>query len=188
MRLLAIAAAAICLTSCSINGEAADPRPVYVDAAASAFSSGNSGPALPEDVSECVGAALVDVVGAEDLRDANVSAQELADADDLASLDVELPSDATERLTEDLAACDLGEALEGPLLDTFAAESGGPLTEGAATCVLEAADDRGIEAGMAATFVDRSSGTAGFDELLDGVAACPTAVAELLVNGFGQSR
>jgi hypothetical protein len=180
--------AALLGPACSTGDDDADPRAVYVDAAASAFSSGSGGPPLPDDVATCVGAALVDLVGSEELQDAGVTAQELADAADLRSLDVDLPRDAPARLGTALGACELGGAVERPLLDAFAAESGAPLSTDAATCVTAGADDAAIEAGLAETFIDRSSGTAGFDELLDAVGACPDAVAELLVNGFGQQR
>jgi hypothetical protein len=185
MRALAIGAV---LGAACAGGGSADPRDVYVDAAASAFTSGNGGPALPGDVADCVGAALVDLAGTTELREAGVSAQELADADDLRSLGLELPDDAEARLTADLADCDLGAAAEGPFLSAFASESGAPLSARATGCVLAAADDRAIEAGLAASFVDRSRGTAGFDELLDAIGACPDAVGELLVNGFGKQR
>ena len=173
---------------CLVDDDPADLRDDYVDAAATAFTSGNGGPPLPADLARCVGAALVDLPGATELREAGVSTQELADADDLRSLDVDLPADAPERLAADLGDCDLGAAVEGPLLDAFAAESGGPISDEAAGCVTEGADDGAIESGLAATFIDRTDGTAGFDELLDALGGCPEAVGDLLVNGFGQQR
>lgn len=177
-------AGALAIAGCTVGQSDAETRAIYVDAAASAFTSGEGGPPLPDDVAGCVGEAIVDVPGSEALRDAGVDGQDLADAADLRSLDVDLPDDAVDRLAEGLAACDLAAAIERPLLDAFAAESGAPLPDAAADCVVEAADDRAVEHGLAETFVDRSVGTPGFDALLLGLAGCPEASAELLVNGF----
>lgn len=164
-----------------------DPRQAYVDALATAFTSGNGGPPLDEEVARCAAGALVDVVGVEALRRADVSGQELADAADLRSLEVQVPSDAAATLATDFDACDLGPAVEGPLLDAFAAESGAALSDPARSCVADQASDAAIEAGLAATFVDEANGDPGFDEILAGVGACPAAMIELLHNGFEQA-
>lgn len=175
-------AVALAIAGCTVGQSDADARAVYVDAAASAFTSGEGGPPLPDEVAECVGEAIVDVPGTEALREAGIDGQDLADAPDLRSLDVDLPDDAVDQLAEDLAACDLAAGIERPLLDAFAAESGAPLTDRAAGCVVDAADDAAVERGLAESFVDRSVGTPGFDALLRGLADCPEASTELLLS------
>lgn len=150
-----------------------------MDAAASAFTSGKGGPPLPEALAECVGEALVDLPGAEALRDAGVSGQELADAPDLVSLQVELPGDAAARLADDLATCGLGPVVEEVLLDAGLDEIGAALSDDARRCVLDASEDAEVEAGLAATFVDRASGTEGFDTVVEAIDECPEAAAEI---------
>lgn len=150
-----------------------------MDAASSAFTSGKGGPPLPEPLAECVGEALVDLPGVEALREAGVSGQELADAPDLVSLRVELPDDAVARLTDDLGRCGLGPVIEEVLLDAALDEIGAGLSRDARRCVLDASGEAEVEAGLAATFVDRSSGTEGFDTVVEAIDECPDAVAEV---------
>jgi hypothetical protein len=171
--LVVVAAAGAC------SGSSANPRPVYVDAASSAFTSGKGGPPLPAELAECVGEALVDLPGAEALRDAGVNGQELADAPDLASLEVELPDEPEAQLADDLGDCGLGPAIEKLLLDAALADADVTLSADARACVLDASDDAEVEAGLAATFVDRTNGTPGFDTVVEAIDACPDAVAEL---------
>lgn len=168
----------VALLVAACNGSA-DPRATYVDAAASAFTSGEGGPPLPEELAQCVGEALVDLSGAEALRDAGVSGQEMADAPDLVSLDVELPDGSAARLADALGDCGLGAVMEELLLDAGLDEAGVELSAGARSCVLEASDDVQVEAGLAATFVDRANGTEGFDTVTEAIGQCPDAVAEL---------
>ena len=56
---------------------------------------------------------LVDVVGVDALTEAGISPDEFAAPDDLASLGVELPDDATAVLGDALGECDVVETLEG---------------------------------------------------------------------------
>lgn len=177
MRRLLLVLVVVVTAACS--GSSADPRPTYVDAAASAFTSGKGGPPLPEELAECVGEALVDLPGAEALRDAGVSGQELADAPDLASLDVELPDEPEARLADDFAACGLGPVMEELLLDAALDEIGASLSPDSRRCVLEASVDAEVEAGLAATFVDLANGTGGFDTVIEAIDECPEALADL---------
>lgn len=149
-----------------------DPRDAYVAAAASAFTSGNGGPALASDVAECVGAALVDVVGAPELTSRGVSAQELADAPDLRSLDVPLPDGAEQTLAGDLGDCELAEALVGPVAEQIATDVDLALGEEEARCVTDSVDPGAFEGALAATFVDRARGQAAFEQVLTAVRAC----------------
>jgi hypothetical protein len=169
------------------RAEPTDPREAFIEAAASAFTSGNSGPALDDGTGRCVGEALVDVVGAPALTAAGTTPQELADAPDLRSLGVPIDPGASAALAAALGACGLGDALAGPYLAAFATESGGPLSDGAARCVDDAIDRSAFEAGLAAGFVDRATGDAGLRAVLDAVAVCPDAMIELVLNGFEQA-
>jgi hypothetical protein len=175
--------------ACSAGGGVApsDPQTAYVEAAATAFTSGNSGPALGDDTGRCVGEALVDAVGAPELTAAGVTAQELADAPDLRSLGVPLAPDVGAELAGRLGGCGLGEALARPLVDAVAEQSGGPLGEEATACVVDGLDRADLEAALAVRFVDRADGDAGFGVVMAAVAACPLAMAELVVVGFAEA-
>lgn len=174
-RLLLLVAAVGVGAGCS----SADPRPSYVAAAASAFTSGKGGPPLPDELAECVGEALVDLPGANALRDAGVSGQELADAPDLVSLGVELPGSPEVRLAGALGECGLGAVIEELLLDAALADAEAELSPDARECVLDASSDAAVEAGLAVTFVDRSDGSPGFDTVIAAIDECPGAVTEL---------
>ncbi|MGK2948412.1 MAG: hypothetical protein ACSLFP_07550 [Acidimicrobiales bacterium] len=151
---------------------ASDPREAYVAAVASAFTSGNGGPAVADDVAECVGAAMVDLVGASALTSRGVSAQDLADATDLRSLGVPLPDDAEQALAAALGDCGLAGALVGPVAEQIAVDLDLTLTDDQARCVVATVDPRAFEVALAATFVDRAVGPAGFDSVLDAVRSC----------------
>lgn len=171
---LAVLVAALVVAGCggADGPSATNARESYAAAAASAFTSGNSGPPVADDVAGCVGAALVDVVGASSLRSRGVTAQDLADAPDLRSLDVPLPVDAERSLAADLRDCDLAGALVGPIAAQIASDLELVLTAEQAGCVDDAVDPRAFEAGLAATFVDRASGQGGFDAVLTAVRSC----------------
>src|SRR5262245_34527261 len=77
------------------------------------------GPPLDEPQVTCFATAIVDVVGVDALAWAGISPDEFAAADDYESLGIELPDDATARLSDGLRECDVVEPLEGVLIASF---------------------------------------------------------------------
>ena len=182
-----VALAAAC-GSTDPTSERGDPADEYVEVLATVFTSGGGGPSVDEVTARCTAAAMVDVVGVPALRGADISPQELADADDLRSLGLQIPADAVATLAADLDACGLGAQLEEAFVLGLAEESGGELSAEAVACVVEASSSTALVEGLAATFVDTDNGDAGYEEVTAAVAECPSAITELLLNGFEQSR
>jgi hypothetical protein len=117
-------------------------------------------PLHPERV-ECAAAAIVDLVGVDTLTDADISADELAEAENLESLDVNLPDDAADRLGNALAECNLGGSIEDLAVDGFTSNWETGLSSAAAACLRDNFDDRAATDALARTFVDDSSDIQG---------------------------
>jgi hypothetical protein len=130
----------------------------------------------------CAATAIVDVVGVDTLEDAGISPEELGDADNLQSLDVEVPDDITDRLGAAFDECGFADTIKDALVNGFTGEFGSDLSAEATACLRDNLDDEAVTDALAATFVD------GSDEhmqepLLSAVAACPpVATAALLAQ------
>jgi hypothetical protein len=128
----------------------------------------------------CFATAVVDVVGVDALTWAGISPGEFAAADNYGSLDVELPDDATDRLSDALGECDVVEPLEGMLIASFPDEFGVELPPDAAACLVDRLDDQAVADGWAATFIDGSTGA--IQALVSSsVGACPAVATSVLI-------
>jgi hypothetical protein len=122
------------------------------------------------------------VVGVDALQDAGISPAELGEADNLQSLDVDVPDDVADRLGAAFGECDLAGTIEDVLVNGFTSGFGSEMPEDATACLRDNLDDETLTDALAATFVD------GSDEhieepLLSAVAACPpVATAALLAR------
>jgi hypothetical protein len=152
----------------------------YVEAVVASWNETGEGPPLDAMQTTCVATGLVNVVGVDALTEAGISPDEFAAADDLASLSVELPDDATAVLGAALGECDVVEALEGVVIAAFPDEFGVELPPDAATCLTDDLDDQAVADGWAATFID------GSDERLQrlvssSLGACPALATAVLI-------
>lgn len=186
MRRIALLLAVAVLAACSSGDDtdSGDPASPYVEALSGVFTSGESGPELEEDMADCIATAIVEIASVPALTAADVSPQELADSGDLEELGLQIPTDAAATLAADFAECDLGGAVVDSFVRAFADESGGDLSDAEVECVVEATPADDVEAALAATFVSADEGAGAFDAVMAGMASCPDAVTQLLINGF----
>jgi hypothetical protein len=149
----------------------------YVEAASASLREDGEFPLGPERT-DCAAAALVDVVDVDTLTDAGISPEEFGDADNLESLDVDLPDDVADRLGNALAECDLVGSIEDVAVDTFTSSAGRELSSDAAACLRDNLDDQTVVDALARTFVD-GSGEHVQAPLLSAVAACPPVLTDV---------
>ena len=192
-RIVVIVAAGLLLGACGDHDDDDEATPAttaedadgggdadaYVEAVVASWNETSELP-LDERQTTCVATGLVDVVGVDALTEAGISPDEFAAADDLASLGVELPDDATADLGDALGECDVVETLEGMVIAAFPDEFGVELRPDAATCLTDHLDDRAVVDGWAATFID------GSDERLQrlvssSMGACPAVATAVLI-------
>jgi hypothetical protein len=190
-RTLGIAAVGLLLGACgddddSASGAAANDETgagfteAYVEAVVGSWNETGEGPPLDETQTTCFATAVVDVVGVDALTWAGIPPDEFAAADNYGSLDVELPDDATDRLSDALGECDVVEPLEGMLVASFPDEFGVELPPDAAVCLVDRLDDQAVADGWAATFIDGS--TEAIQTLVSSsVGACPAVASSVLI-------
>lgn len=190
-RMLAIAAVGLLLGACGDDDDPAQDAPendqsgggfgeAYVAAVVGSWNETGDGPPLDETQVTCFATAIVDVVGVDALAWAGISPDEFAAADNYQSLGVELPADATGRLSDALRECDVVEPLEGVLIASFPDEFGVELPPDAVECLVDHLDDQAVADGWAATFIDGS--TAGIQTLVSSsVGACPAVATAVLI-------
>jgi hypothetical protein len=141
----------------------------------------DDGPPLDETQANCFATGLVDVVGVDALREADISPDELAAADGFGDLDVELPDDAAADVADALVDCELIEPLEGVITASFDDEIGVALPPDAAACLADRLDDQEVAEAFAASFVE-SSGEQIEALIGSSVAACPEIASEMLLS------
>lgn len=140
---------------------------------------------MAEDIDDrqtasCMATAIVDLVGEDALQEAQVSPSELADADSLADVDVEVPDDGATRLAGDLADCDVTDMAVDALLQEIGAQIEGGLPEDATECFREAIDNQDAPQAVAEGFVEGSDES--FRTLIgESVAACPQVMTAVIV-------
>jgi hypothetical protein len=149
------------------------------EAVASLNESGEGVP-LDQTQTRCVARAIVDVVGVDALREAGISPDEFAGADDFASLGVELPDDATADLGVALGECNIVETLEGVVIAGFTDEFGVELPPDAVRCLVDDLDDHAVAEAFAATFIEGSS--EHLQVLVSSsMGACPAVVTAVFI-------
>ena len=167
-------------SSSSTGGDAES----YVKETAKTLREGEGPEGIKEPGATCIATALVDVADASKLKDAEVTPQEFADADDLSSLDIEIADTAAADLSAQLTDCDMAQVFETGLVDAFTSDTDSELTSGAATCLTDALDDDEVVSALAEIFVDGDS--PAFEQLFGpAFSECPDAMTEILVASAG---
>jgi hypothetical protein len=163
------------------SGDDTTDRQAYVDALVQGMQQEDS-PFTDTQV-DCFAGAIIDAIGVDELNDAGISSQDLAEADSPEDLGVELPT--ADDIASGIVACDVD--LSGQIIDVFTERLPGvELSAEARTCVAENLEDdfaafvaQGIVGG------DEQSGEeAGGELMTNAMTACPTLVTELLVAGI----
>lgn len=180
-RILASAAASMMLlAACGDDdgGGTSGGRADYVDAVTTSLREDDETP-LGAAQTICMSTAIVDVVGVDTLREAGVSPDELGDADDLTSLDIELPGDAPDRLGAAFGECGLAGPIKDLLVDNLT-EDFPELPPEAATCLADNLDDRDMTDGLAARLIDDSEDHLE-EPVLTAMEACPSVTTAIFL-------
>jgi hypothetical protein len=164
----------------TVEGDATDAD-AYIEAVAESMSDDQEEFGLDEEAVTCMATVVVDLVGTDALTTAGVTPEDFADAGSFAALDVELPDDATARLSEGFAECDITDLMVDVVVEQLATGAGGELPSEASTCLEEALDRQGLLDAVAVGFIE------GSDEeiqtlLFDTVAACPDVMTAVVLG------
>ena len=191
-RILVVVAVGLLLGACGDDDDEATPATTaedadgggdadaYVEAVVATWNETSKGLPLDERQMTCVATGLVKVVGVDALTEAGISPDELATADDLASLGVGLPEHATAVVGDALGECDVVETLEGMVIAAFPDEFGVELPPDAVTCLADDLNDKAVADGWAATFIDGSNER--LQRLVSSsLGACPAVATAVLI-------
>jgi hypothetical protein len=155
----------------------------YTDALVENMQADEETPPLDETQLTCFARGIVDAIGADTLKDAGITPQEFAEADDLTDLDFEMPADAVDNLGQSIAACDMAEDLEQSLvLDTFSDDFGFDLPPEGGACLSEQIDDQALADGLAEAFLGDGTGDSMTDVIVNAVVACPSVAAAAFIS------
>ena len=158
----------------------------YVDAISTSLTKDQEGPSFTGTEAKCIAQGIVDSVGVKALEDADVTADKLGSAEDLASLNVDVPSAAQDKLAKSMKDCKVA----GILKDQVAFSGRGPdmtLTAASVQCLTDELDDDLVLDTAAAVYLDSSADTADVQTAYnDAVTACPGTMDEMLTaSGLG---
>ncbi len=161
-----------------------DPQP-WEDALSEEIQSEDS-IELASAAADCVAEATVAAVGVDELESGDVTPSELAAAESVADLKLELDEAKVEKdLAADLGTCQLG----APFADVLAGQEGFNLTPESSTCFANALDDDpAFAAAFAKAFVaGEDEGQAEIETAVSAaIVACPQIVTGLFVTGIEQ--
>jgi len=191
-RILTLLVAFVVLGACSGDDDDAAPTTTaqdedgdadeYVEATTAVLREDSQGMDFELDRAQatCFATELVDIVGVDALTEARITPDELAVAETLADLDVDLPDDVATSLAGAIVDCDLVEPIEAALSGAFAGEFGVALSPDAEACLADRLDDQAVAEGYAATFVDGSTGQI---QVLLGTTAgrCPEVATTIIL-------
>ena len=137
----------------------------YIEASAEKLQTNTEGLGLDEETATCFAAAGVNTVGVENFKDADISPEDLANADSIGSLDIEIPDGATEDLAAALEECDLAEAFSSALIQGMVAASGSEVSDDSVACMGEHIDESDFaHAAAVSTLSTSSDGLPGCDD------------------------
>jgi hypothetical protein len=105
-RTLAVLLLTFAAAGCGDDGGGADAQP-YIDALIEEFQSSDEGggAALSDDEAECAAEQTVEAIGADELEDAGIEPDDLADADDPSDLDMEISEEQARGAAEAFVDC-----------------------------------------------------------------------------------
>jgi hypothetical protein len=158
----------------------------FVEALSTALQDEESGSSLTATQADCLATAIVDSVGVTALEDAGVTPEQLADAEDIASLDVEVPSGAQEELTAAVGDCRATLVLKDQVINAFKEEAEVTLTAASNDCLSGELDDETVRSTFAAVALDASADSSELEtQLKAAITACPSAMTEMLLGNPG---
>jgi hypothetical protein len=139
-------------------------------------------PDLDDTQATCMARGIVDAIGVDTLKDADISPEEFVAADDLSTLDFEMPADAVDSLGRSIAACDIADVMEnGLVLSSFSDEFGFDLPPDGATCLAEQIDDQALADAVAEVFLV-GTGEPLQTVIIDAIVGCPSVAAGAFIS------
>jgi hypothetical protein len=156
----------------------------YVESLSKALQDGGS-PSFTLKESDCLAQAIVDAAGGESaLKDADVTAKELAESNDLASLDIDVSADAKDQLADDVKDCNAAGVFKDQLVGAVFDASGASVTAASVDCVTAEIDDDAVSSIFAETAVDANADTSEIQTAVtSAMEACPDTMTEALMGG-----
>jgi hypothetical protein len=159
-----------------------DAKP-YVEALADQMTESESAMAMDKTTATCLATEVVDAIGVSNLEDADVSPKDLAEADSLGDLDVDIPDGAAKKVADGLGDCEAIDQLKDAIIGGFAGDTGA-LPEEATQCLEDNVADSALAEATGALLIDGEQ-----DQLVsvtrEAVNSCPDAAAEILLQGLG---
>ena len=186
-RCLAVLPVVVALAACG-GGDDTDDQSAdataYVDAMAAQLRSPEDF-AMSEQDARCFAEAVVTGLDAAALDRAGITPAALADTDAFAALPMTVPEGFTTQLHDAVLRCGVISSLESFYVDGLESEIGTTLTTDASGCIVGAVDDNALALTITASMMDATTSEDGvFQVFENSLAACPDAVAELLVGGM----
>jgi hypothetical protein len=160
--------------------DASDDADDYADAIAEGLLQADLG--LDATSASCLGEAMVDAVGVEAFRDADITTTKVAAANSLSDVGIEIPADTATKVSDALGTCDAVPGIRTAVVDTFVQELGTPLPPDAVTCIEQAFTDDAVTQASTAALVD-GDGQPISAALLATIPQCPQVSMTLLLAG-----
>ena len=136
---------------------------------------------LDPDQAACIAIAIVELVGVDTLTEADISPDELGDAADLSSLDLDMPGDAVDRLSTAVGECDIAGVIKEGLVDSFTREVSADVAPDGAACLSDNLNDGALTDAFARTLVDGQGRQHLQDPVASATAACPSVMTAVLI-------
>jgi hypothetical protein len=182
-RIVSLVLIALVAAACG-DEKSTDPQP-WVDALSEEIQSDESIQLAPA-AADCVAKATVAAIGADELEAGDVTPRELAAAESVADLGIEVDeAQVEEDLASELHTCELG----APFAAVLSAQEGFALDPDSSACLADALDeDPEFASAFAKAFVSgEDEGQAGVEAAVSSaIVACPDIVTGLFVTGIEQ--
>ena len=167
------------------EGDDGDGSAAYVDALAAGIGSSQNGFSMPEQDARCFAEAVVSALDPVALERAGISPATLAATDAFGALPMPVPDLFAADVHDAVLRCGLATSLESVYVDGLSSEPGLALSVEATGCITGAVDDNALALNITATMMDANATDEGIVGVFtNSLAACPGAVAELLLGGM----
>jgi hypothetical protein len=166
----------------SDDASSGDAKP-YVEALADQMTATESAMSLDKTTATCIATEVVDAIGVDNLKDADVSPKDLASSQSLGDLDIDIPDGAAKKVADGLGDCDAIDKFKDAIITGFAGDTGS-LPEEATQCLKDNVADSALAEATGALLIEGEQ-----DQLVtvtrEAVNSCPDAAAEILLLGLG---
>lgn len=161
-------------------------RDAYIEAMAEELINGEDRfEGLTDTDATCFATVVVDVAGADNLAAADITPEDITDAEYLASLDIEMPESAAVEIAAGIEDCGVAELMGEAMVSWYTATMDAVLSEESATCLTDNIDAAEVALFAAERLVGQQDSDSGFSALLEApMRVCPTFVTEIVAVAF----